>query len=123
MTKPLSGIRVIELATYVAAPVTARLLGDLGAEVIKIEHPKGDTWRVTGQNFLPNHYSPYENPVFDLYNSGKQHIALNLKSTEGMEVFHKLLSSADVFITNTRPAALKRLGLSYEDLKEKYKNN
>ena len=120
MTKPLEGIKVIELATYVAAPVTARLLGDLGAEVIKIEHPKGDTWRITGQSFLPHHYTPEENPVFDIYNSGKKHIALNLKAAEGMEIFHKLLSDADVFVTNTRPAALKRLGLSYEDLKEKY---
>lgn len=120
MTKPLEGIRVIELSTYVAAPVTARLLADLGAQVIKVEHPKGDTWRVTGQSFLPHYYTPEENPVFDIYNSGKQHIALNLKAPEGMEVFHKLLASADVFITNTRPAALKRLGLSYDDLKETY---
>lgn len=120
MTKPLSGIRVVELSTFVAAPVTARLLADLGAEVIKVERPEGDTWRVTGVSYLPHRYSDQENPVFDIYNSGKRHLAVNLKQPEGMAAFHRLLETADVFITNTRPAALKRLQLSYEDLKERY---
>ena len=120
MSKPLAGIRVVELSTFVAAPVCARLLADLGAEVIKVERPEGDTWRLTGISYLPLRYSDAENPVFDIYNSGKQHLSLNLKSEEGMAAFHRLLSTADVFITNTRPAALKRLKLSYEDLKERY---
>lgn len=120
MSKPLAGIRVVELSTFVAAPVCARLLADLGAEVIKVERPEGDTWRLTGISYLPLRYSDAENPVFDIYNSGKQHLSLNLKNEEGMAAFHRLLSTADVFITNTRPAALKRLKLSYEDLKEKY---
>lgn len=120
MSKPLAGIRVVELSTFVAAPVCARLLADLGAEVIKVERPEGDTWRLTGISYLPLRYSDAENPVFDIYNSGKQHLSLNLKNEEGMAAFHRLLSTADVFITNTRPAALKRLKLSYEDLKERY---
>ena len=120
MDKPLSGIKVLELATFVAAPSCTRLLADLGAEVIKVEHPKGDAWRRTGVSYLPRRFSEQDNPVFDIYNAGKKHIAINLKSAEGMEVFHKLLSESDVFVTNTRPDALKRLGLSYEDLKEKY---
>jgi crotonobetainyl-CoA:carnitine CoA-transferase CaiB-like acyl-CoA transferase len=120
MDKPLSGIKVLELATFVAAPSATRLLADLGAEVIKVEHPKGDAWRLTGVSYLPRRFSEQDNPVFDIYNAGKKHIAINLKSAEGMEVFHKLLSESDVFVTNTRPDALKRLGLSYEDLKEKY---
>lgn len=120
MDKPLSGITVVEFSTFVAAPVTARLLGDLGARVIKVEHPKGDAWRQTGISFLPSRFSPQENPVFDIYNAGKEHITLNLKTPEGMEAFHRLLSKADVLVTNTRPAALKRLQLSYRDLKDRY---
>ena len=120
MSKPLEGIKVLELSTFVAAPVSARLLGELGASVIKVERPEGDQWRATGVSFLPSRFSADENPVFDIYNSGKKHIALNLKSPEGMEVFQKLLSQADIFITNTRPKALERLGLAYEQVKDKY---
>lgn len=120
MEGPLSGIKVVDLSTFVAAPVCGRLMADMGAQVIKVERPEGDAWRKTGINYNPTHYAMEHNPVFDIYNSGKQHIALDLKTPEGMEIMHKLLSQADVFITNTRPAALRRLGLSYEDLKEKY---
>lgn len=120
MSKPLAGVKVVELSTFVAGPVSARLLADLGAEVIKVERPEGDAWRATGISYLPNRFSKDENPVFDIYNAGKKHVALNLKSKEGMEAFHRLLAEADVFITNTRPRALKRLGLSYEDIQEKY---
>ena len=120
MSKPLTGIKVLELSTFVAAPSCARLLSDLGAEVIKVERLEGDGWRATGKSFIPSRFCDEENPVFDIYNTGKRHIALNLKDSTGMEVFHKLLAEADVFVTNTRPAALKRLGLSYDELKEKY---
>lgn len=104
----------------VAAPSCARILSDMGAEVIKVEHPKGDGWRKTGISYIPGRFCEDENPVFDIYNSGKKHIAINLKSEDGMEAFHKLLAQSDVFVTNTRPAALKRLGIYYDDLKEKY---
>ena len=120
MKKPLEGVRVIDFSTFVAAPVCCRLLADLGAEVIKLERPEGDGWRLTGVSYNPIRFSDKENPVFDIYNSGKRHIALNLKSADGMEALHKLLETSDVFVTNTRPKALKKLGLSYEDLKEMY---
>ena len=120
MQGPLSGIRVLDLSTFVAAPVCARLLADMGADVIKIERPDGDTWRLTGKAYLPDRFSDAENPVFDIYNSGKKHIALDLKSAEGKAIFFQLLEQADVFVTNTRPAALKRLGISYEDLKDRF---
>lgn len=120
MGRPLEGIKVVELATFVAAPSCARLLSDLGAEVIKVERPNGDDWRRTGISYVPARFSDQENPVFDIYNTGKKLIALDLKNPEGLEAFHKLLAQADVFVTNVRPAGLKRLGLSYEDLKEKY---
>ena len=118
MKKPLEGIRVVELATFVAAPTTGRFLADLGAEVVKIEQPQGDGWRDTG--YKVGYFSRKHNSVFDLYNSGKKHISLNVKTPEGMEAMHKLLEGADIFITNLRTNALARNGLDYETLKEKY---
>ena len=118
--KPLSGVTVVEMSTFVAAPVTARLLSDLGATVIKVERLEGDAWRETGKSFLPARFSDEENPVFDIYNTGKQHLALNVKTPEGMEILHRLLQKAQVFVTNTRPGALKRLGLDPETLRAQY---
>ena len=109
MSKPLEGIKVLDLTTFVAAPVCARLLADLGAEVIKVEPPKGDAWRITSKGFNTIHFSDEMNPVFDVYNAGKKLISLNLKSEEGKEIFFKLMAEADVFVTNNRPDALKRL--------------
>jgi len=120
MDKPMQGVRVLELTTYVAAPVCGRLLADMGADVIKVERLTGDDWRQTAQSYNRTQFSDDANPVFDIYNSGKRCISLNLKDEAGMEAFHKLLAQADVFITNTRPQALKRLGIYYDDLKERY---
>lgn len=118
--KPLEGIKVLDLTTFVAAPVCARMLSDLGATVIKIERPQGDAWRETARNFNVKHFGDKMNPIFDIYNSGKKMIALDLKNPEGKEIFWKLVEQADVFVTNNRPDALKRLGISYDDMKEKY---
>lgn len=120
MKKPLEGYTVIDLTTFVAAPTTARLLADMGARVIKVEPPKGDAWRASGVGFDAKRFSKEENPIFDLYNNGKDMISLNLKSEEGMAVMQQLLSKADVFITNNRPASLARMGLDYETLHKKY---
>ena len=120
MSKPLEGVKVLDLTTFVAAPVCARMLSDLGAEVIKIEPPKGDAWRETGRNFNVSRFGDHMNPIFDIYNSGKKLISVNLKSEEGKEVFWKLMGQADVFITNNRPDALKRLGIYYDDVKERF---
>lgn len=119
MSKPLEGYKVIDLTTFVAAPVCGRLLADLGARVIKIEHPKGDGWREFGIGYNTR-FCDDENPVFDIYNSGKELISINLKSKEGKEVFFKLLEDADVFLTNTRLDALARLGITYDDLKDRF---
>jgi crotonobetainyl-CoA:carnitine CoA-transferase CaiB-like acyl-CoA transferase len=117
--KPLEGIRVIELSTYVAAPTSGRILGDWGADVIKVEAVKGDVWRFYGTNFgCP--ITDEENPTFDICNSNKRFIALNLKDSKGMEILHKLLAEADVFLTNNRLAPLEKMGLDYETLKERY---
>ena len=120
MKKPLEGMLVIDLTTFVAAPTAARLLADMGARVIKIEPPKGDAWRANGINQAAPQCSPSENPIFDLYNNGKDLISLNLKSEDGMKIMLELLSKADVFITNNRPASLERMGLDYETLHKKF---
>lgn len=119
MKGPLSGVRVVEMSTFVAGPAAARLLADMGAEVIKVEVPSGDGWRVSSISYAKR-FEENENPVFDIYNAGKQFVSLNLKDPEGKEAFNKLLASADVFVTNLRPAALRRLGIYYDDIKELY---
>lgn len=118
MAKPLEGIKVLDLTTFVAAPVCGRMLADLGADVIKVERPDGDGWREFGIGYNTR-FNHDENPVFDIYNSGKKCIALNLKDPAAKEIFWKLLEQSDVFVTNTRPDALARLGFSYEDVKDR----
>ena len=90
--KPLEGIRLIELANYVAAPIVGRIAADLGAEVIKIEGRGGDAWRATSMGHTKT--GPEENPLFDIFNVGKKSISLNMKSEEGKEIFFKIPFSA-----------------------------
>ena len=119
MSKPLEGIRVVELATFIAAASAGRFMADLGADVIKIESAKGDPLRHTA----PSEGRPldiYENTTWDLENGNKRCISLNMKTPEGKEAFFKLLDTADVMITNWRVQALQRAGLDYETLKVKY---
>jgi len=118
MPKPLEVIKVLDLTTFVAAPVCARLLSDLGADVIKVERPAGDGWREFGINYNTR-FNHDENPVFDIYNAGKKFIALNLKDADAKTIFWRLLEEADVFVTNTRPDALHRLGFDYEQVKKR----
>ncbi|MPM70693.1 Cinnamoyl-CoA:phenyllactate CoA-transferase [bioreactor metagenome] len=119
LPKPLEGIKVVELSNYLAAPICARVLGDWGADVIKVEPPAGDIWRKYGVN-LSTPIAPDENPLFDIPNANKRSIVLDLKDPGCMEAFHKLLAQADVFVTNNRPTPLKKMGLDYETLKERY---
>jgi len=117
--KPLSGFRILELSAYVAAPSCGRLFADWGADVIKVEAPSGDVFRQFG-TILKTPISEEENPIWDIIHANKRAIALDLKNDRGKEIFHKLLAKADVFLTNNRPAALKKLGLDYETLAEAY---
>lgn len=117
--KPLAGVKVVELSTMVAAGSCGRMLADWGAEIIKVETESGDMFR----NFPKTFFVPCtmdENPLFDNLNAGKRGIVLNLKTEEGMEAMHRLLKDADIFLTNTRPKALERLGLDYDSLKDRY---
>lgn len=113
---PLEGVKVVEMATVVAAPTTARVLCAYGAEVIKVETLDGDVMRVAGTH----EFTPYEddcNPLFTIHNSNKKFISLNFKNEEGKKVLLDLIKDADVFITNVREKSLVRNGLDYETLK------
>ena len=119
MSKPLEGVRVVELATFIAAATAGRFMADLGADVIKIESAKGDPLRYTA----PSEGRPldmYENTTWDLENGNKRCLSVNVKTPDGREAFFKLLDTADVLITNWRVQALQKAGLDYETLKERY---
>ena len=118
MSKPLEGIRVIEMANYVAAPIVGRMLADMGAEVIKIEGRGGDAWRNTSASHTQTGWD--ENPLFDLFNVGKKSLSLNMKTPEGKKIFFELLEKADVLITNTRQQSLVKLGVDYDSLKDRF---
>lgn len=117
--RPLEGIKVVELATFVAAPCCTRYLADLGASVIKVESPKGDPLRFTAVN-EGRPYGDAEDTSFTLENTGKKTVTLNTKSEKGREALEKLIAGADVFVTNWRQSPLKRAGLDYETLHAKY---
>ena len=110
---PLTGIKVVDMSTMISGPLTAMMLADYGADVIKIESPgQGDLMRYLGtqKNGLTG--------LFSLNNRGKRSINLNVKSKEGLEILTKLIAEADVFVQNYRPGALERLGLGYDDVKK-----
>lgn len=117
--RPLEGIRVVELSTFIAAATTGRFFANMGADVIKLESGKGDPERngAVGEGINPD---PLENTTWEQENGNKRGLALDLKSPRGREAFFKLLGTADIFITNTRPAALQRMGIGYEDLKDRF---
>ena len=119
MNNTLEGIRVVELSTFIAVPACARFFADLGAEVIKIEAAGGDAvrWNGTSEGRVDD---PYENTTFDLENANKKGIVLNLKTPEGKEALFRMLEKADIFLTNWRPQALAKQGLTYEALHERF---
>ena len=117
--RPLEGIKVLEMATFIAVPAVGRILADLGAEVVKIESAKGDNLRFTAPNEgRPS--DPHEDINFDLENSGKKGIVVDLRTDKGREILFKLLDDTDVLLTNWRPQALARKNLTYDDLKDRY---
>lgn len=117
--KPLEGITVIDFSTMLAAPMTGRILAEWGANVIKVESISGDVWRTMyGTATCP--CTEVANPCFDAENINKRFVSLNTRTKEGMEILHRLLSKADVFISNYRVRALEDMGLAYEQLKDKY---
>jgi len=109
---PLAGVRVIDLTQFVLGPYATQTLGDLGADVIKIEEPSGDRQRTSGK--APN--SPTMGPLYVALNRNKRSVALDLKSEAGREALCGLIGGADVFIHNMRPEAVARLGFAYAEV-------
>lgn len=109
---PLDGFKVIELAHIVAGPICTMYLADLGAEVVKIEPPTGDSFRQNGVVRVAG-----ENPGFFSVNRNKQSIAIDLRRPEGVEIARKLAAEADVLVENYRPGVLDRLGLGYDAIR------
>ena len=111
MSKPLAGIRVIELANFIAGPLCGTLLADMGADVIKIEPPGGDMSRATPP--IRNG----ESVSFTALNRNKRSLVLDLKSPQAQEVMRRLAAKSDVFVEANRPGALEKMGLGAEHLK------
>ena len=109
----LQGLKVVEMATWVAGPGCAGIMADWGAQVIKVESPEGDATR----GFYPDTAESPGNPIFALENRGKKGVVLDISKPQGKAALITLLRDADVFVTNVRPGSLKRLGLDYESLK------
>lgn len=112
-TGPLRGVRILDLTTVVMGPSATQVLGDLGADVVKIESPSGDTMRLIG---------PWRHegmgPLFLQANRNKRSVVLDLKSAEGKAAALALANKADVVVSNVRPQGLKRLGLDYDGIRE-----
>jgi CoA:oxalate CoA-transferase len=111
-TAPLDGVRVMDFSIMLAGPYCARLLADVGADVIKIEPPEGDDMRLRAP--LREGNSAY----FGQLNAGKRSIALDLKSSEAIKLIHRLVEQTDILVENFRPGVMDRLGLGYEALRE-----
>ena len=105
---PLRGVKVVELGVWVAGPAAGGILADWGADVVKIEPPRGDPAR-TFRRMLGGHLPT--NPVFELDNRSKRSIAIDLSTEPGRQVAVELIDGADVFLTNIRMSALERAGL------------
>lgn len=113
MGGPLTGKTIIEIGHMLAGPYCGMLLADLGARVIKVEAPEGDIGRTIGPHHIGSH-----NAYFASLNRSKESVTLDLTSDEGRAGLAKLVSMADGLFTNLRPAAIKKLGLTYDSLKQ-----
>jgi crotonobetainyl-CoA:carnitine CoA-transferase CaiB-like acyl-CoA transferase len=111
MAGPLEGVKVVELGVWVAGPAAGGVLADWGADVIKLEPPTGDPARKFGKMLG---IEDGTSPPFEMDNRGKRSIVLDVTAEEGRATARELLSRADVFLTNVRPAALGRMGLDFE---------
>lgn len=114
MSGPLAGIRVVDLTTIVMGPYATQILGDMGADVIKIESPEGDIFR----DVAPFRHRGMGAPFLNV-NRNKRSLVLNLELDEDKQMFLKLLATADVFVYTLRPRSLSKLGLDYNTLRER----
>ena len=116
--KALNGVKVLEFGNLISAPFCAKILGDLGAEVIKIEEPEiGDTSRKQ-EPFLKDIPGTERSGLYQYVNMNKLGITLNLETTTGKKIFGELLKTADIFVENNPPKRMKELGLDYKSVKK-----
>ncbi len=115
MTAPLEGIRVLEVAGWLAAPSCAALMADMGADVVKVEPVEGDGYR---RAYTALYGDDFVAPCFQFDNRGKRGICVDLESREGVEVVHRLAARSQVFITNLTRARLERYRLTDRDIHE-----
>ncbi len=111
MSGPLAGLRVLEVGHMLAGPYCGMLLADLGAEVVKIEPPDGDIARTVSPHWIGPH-----NAYFASLNRSKQSVTLDLATDAGQRALGALAATAHALVTNLRPAAIRKLGLTYDDL-------
>ncbi|KAJ2995633.1 hypothetical protein HDV02_000589 [Globomyces sp. JEL0801] len=117
-TGPLAGIKVLDLTRVLAGPYCAMMLGDLGADVVKVEHPRGDDTRSWGPPFADTiSKATPESAYFLSVNRNKKSIVVDFKHLEGVQILKKLAAKSDILIENYLPGKLKEYGLSYDDLK------
>lgn len=117
MAKPLSGVRVLEVASHVFVPIGGAVLTEQGAEVVKIEHPEGgDPYRGLVTAGLHKTFDGVD-PSFQFTNRGKQSVAVDLKTPEGRDLLYRLAAECDVFLTNFRPDALRRLKIECDHIR------
>ncbi len=117
--KGLEGIKVIDLTSYVAAPASPRILGEMGATVYKIEPATGDEYRTNAPGFGMKK-TDIDDPSFDFASMNKIFVSINLKSEEGHELIEKMLADADILITSFRDKALVKLGLDWESVHKRH---
>jgi CoA:oxalate CoA-transferase len=113
MTAPLEGIRIIEVGHMLAGPYCTMMLADMGAEIIKIETPAGDIGRSISPHFIGPH-----NAYFASLNRSKKSVVIDLASDEGHNELVRIVQSAHALVTNLRPSAIRKLGLTYADLRK-----
>lgn len=111
--QPLAGYKVIDLTTFLSGPFCTQVLGDLGAEVVKIEAPEGDSSRS-----IPPHFVGEDSAYYLSINRNKSSLAVNLKTAEGLDLVRQLILKADVVVENYRPGVAARLGLDPQQLCE-----
>lgn len=117
MVKPLSGIRVLEVASHVFVPIGGGVLAEWGAEVVKVEHPvTGDPYRGLVTAGLHKAHNGVD-PSFQFTNRGKQSVTIDLKKPEGRDLVYRLAAKCDVFLTNFRPDARRRLQIECADIR------
>ncbi|MYE23402.1 MAG: hypothetical protein F4Y01_05605 [Gammaproteobacteria bacterium] len=117
MADVMKGVRVVEVAQFVLAPAAASILGDWGAEVIKVEHAqRGDAVRALSSYGVPADVDGV-NFLWDPFNRGKRSVGIDLTIAEGREIVLELARRADVFITNYLPSARARLGIDVADIR------